>query len=399
MNASDVYDCIVIGKGLVGSAAAKYLKQSLNKVAIVGPDEPVENIGQATVFASHYDQSRVQRVIGVDPIWTRLNKQSVVRYPKLEKESGIQFHYPVGCLYVSPNGKDEYLRALPEQANQFRLPYNFLESGDLIRKSFPEFTFPDASFGMLEQEPSGYINPRQLIKAQLKMFAKSGGVINTNTVVNIVQTSSGVQIITNEGYSYNSKKVLIAAGAFSNFSGLMQRPVYLELESETVLLAEVEEAEAQRLSKLPALLYEIETELLNGIYLVRPTLYPNGKYYLKIGCNLAQDLNFNSLDKIQNWFRNGDSDSNIPVMKKVLHSIMPNLKVISYSTKRCIVTRTKHRHYYIGNTDRPNVYIATGGNGFSAMCSDELGRVTSHFAQHELMPEGYSKKSFIPIYA
>ena len=35
-----MFDYIVIGKGLMGSAAARYLSQSGAKVGIIGPDEP-----------------------------------------------------------------------------------------------------------------------------------------------------------------------------------------------------------------------------------------------------------------------------------------------------------------------------------------------------------------------
>lgn len=34
------FDIIVIGKGLVGSAVAKYLRCESVKVALIGPDEP-----------------------------------------------------------------------------------------------------------------------------------------------------------------------------------------------------------------------------------------------------------------------------------------------------------------------------------------------------------------------
>ena len=82
-----IFDCIVIGKGLIGSAAARYLSQSQNNVMVVGPDE-YSDVNEAIVFSSHYDQGRVQRIIGTDPVWTLLNLQSSGQYDFLEKESG-----------------------------------------------------------------------------------------------------------------------------------------------------------------------------------------------------------------------------------------------------------------------------------------------------------------------
>ncbi len=76
-------------------------------VALIGPDEP-SDYHNAIVFASHYDQARVQRLIGKDEAWTKLNIDSVGQYEAIRKQSGIDFHDPVGCLYVNPTGKDSY---------------------------------------------------------------------------------------------------------------------------------------------------------------------------------------------------------------------------------------------------------------------------------------------------
>ena len=130
-----IFDCIVIGKGLIGSAAARYLSLSLKAVAIVGPDEHPD-LKKAIVFSSHYDQARVQRIIGADPVWTLLNLQSSRQYDFLEKESKISFHSKVGCLYVNPEGTDQYLEQTENQANQFGLNMIFLKKEKRYKRLF-----------------------------------------------------------------------------------------------------------------------------------------------------------------------------------------------------------------------------------------------------------------------
>jgi sarcosine oxidase len=76
---------------------------------------------------------------------------------------------------------------------------------------------------------------------------------------------------------------------------------------------------------------------------------------------------------------------------------MPDLKAIGYKTKKCIISRTKHKHCYIGATEKRNLYVAAGGNGYSAMCSDALGRVAAFFTESERMPSGYSSTTFEPV--
>jgi len=391
-----LYDCIVIGKGLIGAAAGRYLKQSLEHVLVIGPDEPIDP-DKAQVFASHYDQGRVQRIVGISDTWTKLNKESTDQYQFLQSESGINFHYPVGCLYVSPFKKDSYLNNAPRQAQQVGTSVSFFDSPEALHMVVPDFVFPPGSHAMLEHGPSGHINPLSLIQAQLKIFEKNIGVAVSDTVVKIEKRGATFFVYTLDGDNYLAHRVLITAGAFSNFNGLLPRPLDLELESETVLLAQVSETEAQRLAKLPSLLYELETQELNGIYLIRPVRYPDGNYYLKIGCNLATDIPFQNLDQIQQWFRQGDSDMNIPIVRKALHTIMPDLVTMGYKTKKCVISRTKHKHCYIGATDIKNLFVAAGGNGYSAMCSDALGRVAAHYALNDDVPSGFSKAIFEPI--
>ena len=148
-----MFDCIVIGKGLIGSAAAKYLKGNLEHVAIIGPDEPQHDLEKVQVFASHYDQSRVQRIIGVDSVWTQLNKQSAAHYPKLESESGISFHTPEGCFYAPPYGRDKYLKAVPIRPINSVCPINFLKTNPYFTRPFQTTGFPPVHLVCLSLRP------------------------------------------------------------------------------------------------------------------------------------------------------------------------------------------------------------------------------------------------------
>ena len=393
-----IFDSIVIGKGLIGSAAARYLSQSKENVAVIGPDEPA-NIEKAVVFSSHYDQARIQRIIGVDPVWTLLNLQSANQYLFLQKESNIEFHSGAGCLYVNPTGSDTYLEQIRLQADQFDLSYQLFENGEAIHQSFPDFNFPGSAKAVFESSPSGYINPRLLIKAQLTLFKKNGGNIINDIANELSYEENCIQITTLNGDMYKARKVLLSPGAFINFLNLVRNKLALTLKSETTIWANVSAEGAQQLSALPSLLYEIEIPEYRNIYLIQPVQYPDGKYYLKMGGNLPGDIYFDNLKDIQHWFRSGDSDANLKNLKDALRKIMHKLKVEAFSTKRCIVDFTKHRKPYIGALNNNGLFVAAGGNGYSAMCSDALGRIASHLMTEGVFPGEYSAESFQPILA
>ncbi len=391
------HDILIIGKGLIGSATAKHLSLTQRNIAIIGPDEP-EYAERAHVFASHYDSGRVQRLLGRNDAMTKMNLLSVGHYPWLEKESGIHFHTDEGSLYVNPRGSDEYLAQAPARAKEFGIRATFYPTQQELSEAFPDFQFSKTAQGMLESSPAGHINPLRLIQAQLNVFEKNGGTVFRDTVSGVHYTSSGVEVTTYEGNTYYAKKVILAAGAFSNFSNLLEQRLDLLIKSEIVILAKVSASEAIRLSALPSLLYEIDTPEIEGIYSIQPIRYPDGNYYLKMGCNLPEDIYFEGdLQEVQRWFRTGDSDAHVPKMGSALQAFMPNLKVERCLSKRCLLPRPqKHENPYIDKV-HDRLFVAVG-NGSSAMCSDGVGKLMASLVVDGKFPEGFDEREYEVVF-
>ncbi|MBP8241476.1 MAG: FAD-dependent oxidoreductase [Thermoflexales bacterium] len=387
------FSTIVIGKGLVGTAAAKYLAAAQTGVAVIGPDEPA-NFSTATVFASHYDQARVLRRIGRDAISTRLNADAAREYPAIQAETGIDFHGPVGSLYVIPDGMGEYLDSAPALSAQFGVPFTAYASGRALMDDFGAFRFPASAQGVFEPAPAGFINPRALIRAQLALFQRRGGTVLPETVVAVSHADGLFQVRTREGHQYAAPRVLVAAGSFVNLCGLVPRPLSLVSKSEVVLLARVSAAQAAALAGLPSLRYNIDDGETEGIYLIQPVRYPDGAWYLKMGCNMPEDVFFERLADAQAWFQTGDSDRFIPRLARALRALLPELVVEAYLTKRCVISRTAHGRPYIGETDRAGLFVAGGCNGNSAMSSDAIGSVAAHLMTQGGLPPSYAPDAF-----
>ena len=92
------FSIIVIGNGLIVSAAARYLAGESDAVALLGPPEPCDWENHDGVFSSHYDEGRITRIMDSNPHWAEFTHRSIDQYPIIEKESGIRFFHPVGCL-------------------------------------------------------------------------------------------------------------------------------------------------------------------------------------------------------------------------------------------------------------------------------------------------------------
>jgi sarcosine oxidase len=391
-----IYDTIIIGRGLIGTAAAKYLSRMKKRVALIGPDEATTS-REKIVFASHYDAARIQGLVGKDAITTLLNQQSAYAFAQLERETNISFRSEEGCLTVFLDNADFFIKEYETRAKNFDILYRVAESGRWLKKINPEFTFPPSAKGFYELAPAGHINPRLLIQAQQIVFEKNGGEIFNDTVKEIVFEKNLIKMTCFNGQSFQAEKVLLATGAFTNFFHLLKTKVQLKLKSESTIWIKMVEKEALKLQSLPALLYKINQPGLQDIYLIQPVKYPDGNYYLKIGANISGDQFFSTSDEIKNWFDYSGSPD-VSALLRALHEILPRLSYSDHFEKRCIVCYTPHGKPFIGPIDERGLFIAAGGNGYGAMSSDSLGNIAATMMEEGRSPGGIFAEAFVPVF-
>jgi sarcosine oxidase len=385
------FENIVIGAGLIGSAAAKYLAESNSSTLLIGPEEPL-NYAQTEVFASHYDNSRVQRLVGINDAWTRLNIESQQAWLKLEEQTGRKIFTNSGTLYVAPT-KDSYLTGVDNRARNFGISFQLVDSSEDLLEIAPEYNFSPEFFGYFESNQAGSINPREIVKAQKEILRKNSGTHLTKVVSDVQRYKNGWQAITSDGQVISANNVLISAGSFSNFHSLLAKKLDIQVKPEVIVLAEVTETVALSLSHLPSLLYEIYVQDFDGIYLVKPEKYEDGNWYLKMGLNQSIDQYCTQLTELQNWFMSDQHKSYLPILKRELEKLLPSVRFESLTTKPCVISRTVSDNPYIDKVDE-GLYVATGCNGYSAMSSDAQGRVAAHLISAGTYPNGYSHEDF-----
>ena len=395
-----MFDYIVIGKGLMGSAAARYLSQGGAKVGIIGPDEPTQVAKHDGPFASHYDQGRITRLLSKDLVWAELAHRAIQQYATIEAESGISFYHDCGCLFVaSPDSDDKYAPYAQAVKEQFSVEYAQLSDSE-AQAGLPFFHFPGGCNFFWETAPGGYINPRDLIRAQVTVAQKQGAVVIRETAVSLTSHPGHITITTQEGRSYQSRQVLLATGPYANCFGLLPRPLDLYVETETIVLAEVNEAEVTRLQEMPAVIYQADLGRVSGFYMLPPVRYPDGRFYIKMGCDTVVDKKLPSYHEIQTWMRQGDSDNALPDMQAALLSMLPKLSVQSWQTKRCLLTRTSHQKPFIGAVDESNrLFVVTGGNGSSAKSSDAIGHLAAKLMLNGIWQDSLDRELFQVMFA
>lgn len=370
------YEILIIGAGLIGSAAARYLSQYADSVALIGPDEPGDPAAHSGVFASHYDEGRLTRRISRDPVWSALAQMAIEQYRPLEAASGISFYNPVGMLVVDSDRMTSHMKADLNWAREAGIDFNFYPAGDARwQTQFPAYHFPSDYWVLHEPPPAGMINPRAMLRAQLTAAERQGTTCIRDIARYVVPHADGVTVTTQLGEEYHAQKVLVAAGAFSHLFNLLP-PVGLFAETETIILGEVDEPTATTLANLPTLIFFIDDPEIDDIYMTPPLRYPDGRFYIKMGANTKSDQFPKTLEDVQIWFRTGDSDVHKGAFERALQGILPDVHFLSFQTKRCILCRTPSGKPVVDQVSE-RVYVATGGNGEGAKSSDALGRLAA----------------------
>lgn len=374
MNSEIMYDVAVVGAGMFGSAAAKYLAAAGLRTLIIGADEPQDWQEHDGVFGSHYDEARITRIVDPDPYWGELAARSIEQYPVIEKQSGIKFHHAVGCLRVAilqENGESAQLDCLQNGADQNAVT-KVLSSEDAARQ-FPYFTFPETVDAIWETGQAGYINPRRLVQAQLKIAQNNNALLKRETAQEIIPEDDAVKIRTREGQIYRAQKVLLAAGAYSKF--LIEHSEAIKVHPVQVMLAEVEKPS----DNMPCLIYSLKDHpVLEDIYLLPPVQYSDGKWYLKIGAFPLQLQIAETERELKNWFQREPADEETYATKQVLKELMPGLKVLSTRVVPCVWTYTPQTQPFIKvllEDAKGRIGVATGGCGRGAKSSDAIGKL------------------------
>ena len=170
------FDVAIIGAGLFGSAAARHLSQNSDGVVLIGPAEPHRRRAHQGVFASHYDASRLTRIVDPDLLWGILAKRSVDRYRTIERLSAIPFYHDIGYMMVTPGGlgTDWFdLHAMREVASDLKIDLEDLDDASLEQR-FPYLRFTPGSSAVLQRQNAGYLDPRRLVEAQQKIAVSQG---------------------------------------------------------------------------------------------------------------------------------------------------------------------------------------------------------------------------------
>ena len=389
---------IVVGAGMMGSAAARHLAGKTDGVALIGPGEPADIKSHTGVFASHYDAARITRTIDSNADWARLANRSIARYVEIERESGVAFYGEVGCLIV---GKTRgtgfpYIENVCAAVDALGVETDILDDAALADR-FPYFSFESGCEGVFEKNNAGWINPRELVRAQI-VSAEKRGVMRIEEIAISVREEGGVATVTTaSGHVYTAEKVLVAAGGFSIAEGLLPQTPAMEVYARTVAFFEIPDEELHHYAGMPSLIYE-PTDPRKHIYLLPPVRYPDGKFYLKIGGEPV-DVPLRTDQEIRAWFRSSGNATVRRDFVEIIDSLIPSIDTSRVSMAACVTSYTPTGFPAIGFTAAPSIAVLTGGCGAAAKSSDEIGRLGAQLLVEGRIIDTEYAADFAPVFS
>ncbi|MEU9456808.1 FAD-dependent oxidoreductase [Streptomyces sp. NPDC048277] len=397
-------EVVVVGAGMFGAAAAKYLARSGADVLVIGPGQPPRDGAPASLaaFGAHHDEARIVRRLGWDRVWGTLDTRSADRMRALEAESGIGFLTECGALALMGKGVRDRTAEMLRLSGAAGVGVEEL-SGTALGREFPDLALPPVAGGvdgLLERHGAGYLNPRLLVQAQLRLASAAGARLLTGQVAAVRKDLSPhgrwlLRGTTADGVAVRARaeRVLVAAGALVGQSGALPVGSRLDLHAYTEpnLLFEVAAGERERLRALPTVVVVDPEDRGNdnlSVYLLPPVRYPDGKWYVRLGPGmqpLVRELR--TAEETLAWCTGGTiTAEQARFLTAMMRTLIPALEPVSVRPACCVVDKTPTRHPYIGplgplgpggHDGHDGLFVAVGGNGHGARGSDEIGRLAA----------------------
>lgn len=362
---------LVIGCGIMGSAAAMHLAASSNGVGMLGPDEDMAERDDQTPKGSHHDVGRITRGLDPDPFWGSLARQSIQRYRELERKSGIGFFNECGFLWLDtqPDRLDKLELLAADDAQKVARV-----SQSLVKEEFFYLNSDNFVAAIYQTGQAGTLDPRAYVRAMTEV-AKTAGVERIcDHAVRLEPTSNGIAVQTAADRCMRAGRVLLATGTYAALDRLVGRKLPLQARKTGVVLVEVaSETAKQDFADMPSIISRPPANRLNA-YLLPPLMYPDGKFYLKIGTS-TPGVPINDSSELNRWLRVGEDKAGIEMMLEELRLIFPHLDLSKWRYLPCVTCHTPDAHPIIDVIGDGRIGLLLGGNGFAAKSGDALGEL------------------------
>ncbi len=200
------WDCIVVGLGGIGSAAAAEL--AVRGLRVLG----VEQFGPAHHQGSSHGRTRMIRQAYFEhPDYVPLAQASFRYWEQLQQRTGTRLLVRCGLLQVGPP-QGEVLQGVCRSAEEYGLPIERLSAREVQRR-WPGFRVPPETEGVYEPQ-AGFLYVERCVRACLQVAAEHGAELRFHCPVKAWRAESTQVRLDTAAETLVAETVLLCGGAW-----------------------------------------------------------------------------------------------------------------------------------------------------------------------------------------
>ena len=351
------YDVIVLGLGVIGSAAAYW--SAKRGARVLG----LEQFELGHVRGSSHDRSRIIRLSYFTPAYVQMAKEAYRAWASLESDAGEPLIVKTGGLDIGPRDSPV---GMSEHAGSMRacgVAFEQLDAAE-IRKRWPCWRVGDEVHGLFQAD-AGIVAAERATDALRRVAVGLGATLLDLTPVTSLRAAAGEIEVEAAGRRYRAGRLIVAAGAWTNGAlAHFSRSLSIEVTKEQVIYFVPRDPAAFTLGEFPLWIWHDE-----------PSFYGFPVFGETNTVKITQDSAGKPVDPQTRGFQE-DADITARV-KGFLERYLPAALGPVDLVKTCLYARTPDRDFVIDVLPgHPNVRIAVG-DGHAFKFGSLIGRILS----------------------
>jgi sarcosine oxidase len=364
-----VYDVIVAGLGVMGSAALANLARRGARVA------GFDRFGRGHWFGASNGRSRlIRKAYYEDPNYVPLVLRAYDAWRELEALTGSTVLHQTGLL-LAGRADSEIVDNAAKSATVHGLSFEKLDA-NAIRARFPAFAPLDDEIGLYEPD-GGYLVPEVAVDAYLDLAAKNGASIYFHSSVAAWRrTGNGVRVTLGEPPmdSMEARRLILCAGAWmTRLGGDEVMPLAVQ---RNVQLWFRPSSRAFGLDQCPPFLLDRQglPEPLYGV--------PDYGFGVKAAFH-GYGVAAASVESLDRFIGASDVDP----LTDALEAWMPGAAGSIVESRVCMYDLSPDRHFIVGaHPDEPRVILAGGFSGHGFKFASVMGEILADLALEGATP-------------
>lgn len=200
------FDVIIVGAGIMGSAAAYYLARGGHNVLLLEQYTLEHHNG------SSHDISRIIRYAYDHPAYVELAKANYPAWLEFQENAGEQVYFKSGGIDFG-HPEQPYLQAMMAALRQHNIPFEQLSPAEAMQR-FPQFRF-DEEMSVVYQADGGVLAATRATLAHIRLAQQHGATVLDETPVTRITPVSGGVLVEAGGQTYSAARAIVASGSWA----------------------------------------------------------------------------------------------------------------------------------------------------------------------------------------